>query len=71
MEQDCDPGARCEASGEHSSQEGQQEVDDPVTSASSSNSDLPYVLLPEGERAAVGRRHSTKAFTGLRLFGRR
>ncbi|XP_076143765.1 diacylglycerol kinase zeta isoform X6 [Alosa pseudoharengus] len=71
MEQQCDTGASCEASGEHSSQEGQQEVDDPVTSASSSNSDLPSILLPESERAGTGRRHSTKAFTGLRLFGRR
>ncbi len=41
------------------------------TSASSSNSDLPSNPQPEGERAAVGRRHSSRTFTGLRLFGRR
>lgn len=40
------------------------------TSASSSNSDLPAALA-EGERPAITRRHSGKAFTGLRLFGRR
>ncbi|XP_051512169.1 diacylglycerol kinase zeta-like isoform X9 [Myxocyprinus asiaticus] len=41
------------------------------TSASSSNSDLPSTPLPEGERATVGRRHSSRTFKGLRLFGRR
>lgn len=41
------------------------------TSASSSNSDLPSTPLPEGERVSLGRRHSSRTFTGLRLFGRR
>uniref|UniRef100_A0A672R2T5 Diacylglycerol kinase n=1 Tax=Sinocyclocheilus grahami TaxID=75366 RepID=A0A672R2T5_SINGR len=41
------------------------------TSASSSNSELPSNPQPEGERVAVGRRHSSRTFTGLRLFGRR
>lgn len=41
------------------------------TSASSSNSDLLSNALPEGERVVVGRRHSSRTFSGLRLFGRR
>uniref|UniRef100_A0A673XLM9 Diacylglycerol kinase n=1 Tax=Salmo trutta TaxID=8032 RepID=A0A673XLM9_SALTR len=41
-----------------------------TTSASSSNSDLPSALLPDGEHPDTGRRQS-KPFTGLKLFGRR
>ncbi|KAG1971709.1 diacylglycerol kinase zeta [Pimephales promelas] len=41
------------------------------TSASSSNSDLLSNPLPEGERVTVGCRHSSRTFSGLRLFGRR
>ncbi|XP_060767467.1 diacylglycerol kinase zeta isoform X7 [Neoarius graeffei] len=41
------------------------------TSASSSTSDLPCTAPPEAERHAGGRRHSSRSFTGLRLFGRR
>ncbi|KAL4622906.1 diacylglycerol kinase zeta-like isoform X2 [Arapaima gigas] len=44
---------------------------DGSTSSSSSNSDLPSCLPPEGERPAGGRRCGAKTFTGLRLFGRR
>ncbi|XP_064192377.1 diacylglycerol kinase zeta-like isoform X7 [Anguilla rostrata] len=52
--------------------EPRREGEDAVvsTSASSSNSDLPSTIA-EGERPAIGRRHSGKTFTGLRLFGRR
>ncbi|KAJ8272349.1 hypothetical protein COCON_G00112080 [Conger conger] len=52
--------------------EPQQECEETIisTSASSSNSDLPSALA-EGERPAIGRRHSGRTFTGLRLFGRR
>ncbi|KAI5088528.1 diacylglycerol kinase zeta isoform X7 [Silurus meridionalis] len=41
------------------------------TSASSSTSDLPCAASPGAERHAGGRRHSSRSFTGLRLFGRR
>lgn len=53
--------------------QGREEVTTSLasTSASSSNSDLPSNPQPDGERVAVGRRHSSKTFTGLRLFGRR
>ncbi|KAJ8340512.1 hypothetical protein SKAU_G00351450 [Synaphobranchus kaupii] len=52
--------------------EPRREGEDAVisTSASSSNSDLTSAFA-EGERPAIGRRHSGKTFTGLRLFGRR
>lgn len=72
MEQRCDSGSRWEALGETSHPMGgqqQQDGDDQPTSASSSNSDLGSGLVPEGER--VGCRQGAKAFTGLRLFGRR
>ncbi|KAJ8413123.1 hypothetical protein AAFF_G00107050 [Aldrovandia affinis] len=55
---------------EHPDPDPRRDGEDTVTSASSSNSDLPSAF-PEGERPAIGRRHSGKAFTGLRLFGRR
>ncbi|MGH0148609.1 UNVERIFIED_CONTAM: hypothetical protein FKN15_048339 [Acipenser sinensis] len=40
-----------------------------LTSASSSNSDLPS--FAESEKVTIVRRHSTKTFTGIRFFGRR
>ncbi|KAB5526065.1 hypothetical protein PHYPO_G00147390 [Pangasianodon hypophthalmus] len=54
------------------SQEGVEVAASPAsTSASSSTSDLPCIAPPEAERHAGGRRHSSRSFTGLRLFGRR
>ncbi|KAG7315312.1 hypothetical protein KOW79_021400 [Hemibagrus wyckioides] len=54
------------------SQEGVEVTTSPAsTSASSSTSDLPCIAPPEAERHAGGRRHSSRSFTGLRLFGRR
>ncbi|KAF5894932.1 diacylglycerol kinase zeta isoform X7, partial [Clarias magur] len=53
------------------SQEGLEVTTSPAsTSASSSTSDLPCAAPPEAERHAGGRRHSSRSFTGLKLFGR-
>uniref|UniRef100_A0A6Q2ZD89 Diacylglycerol kinase n=1 Tax=Esox lucius TaxID=8010 RepID=A0A6Q2ZD89_ESOLU len=42
-----------------------------TTSASSSNSDLPSALLPDGEHPSDTGRRQSRPFTGLKLFGRR
>lgn len=72
MEQQCDqgagPGMARSDSNPGSLREGEGAV--ATTSASSSNSDLPSALLPDGEHPDTGRRQS-KPFTGLKLFGRR
>ncbi|XP_030650132.1 diacylglycerol kinase zeta isoform X2 [Chanos chanos] len=71
MEQQVDPDQGTGATGEGSNgppRDGEEGV--ASTSASSSNSDLPSISLPEGERPAGGHRHSGRGFTGLRLFGR-
>ncbi|XP_055776721.1 diacylglycerol kinase zeta-like isoform X5 [Salvelinus fontinalis] len=72
MEQQCDQGAGPGLNGSDSNPgslwDGQNAVT--TTSASSSNSDLPSALLPDGEHPDTGRRQS-KPFTGLKLFGRR
>uniref|UniRef100_A0A673XB64 Diacylglycerol kinase n=1 Tax=Salmo trutta TaxID=8032 RepID=A0A673XB64_SALTR len=72
MEEQCDQGAGPGLAGSDSNPgslwDGQNAVK--TTSASSSNSDLPSALLPDGEHPDTGRRQS-KPFTGLKLFGRR
>lgn len=72
MEEQCDQGAGPGLAGSDSNPgslwDGQNAVK--TTSASSSNSDLPSALLPDGEHPDTGRRQS-KSFTGLKLFGRR
>uniref|UniRef100_A0A4W5NYE3 Diacylglycerol kinase n=1 Tax=Hucho hucho TaxID=62062 RepID=A0A4W5NYE3_9TELE len=72
MEQQCDQGAGPGLAGSDSNpgslRDGQNAITS--TSASSSNSDLPSALLPDGEHLDTGRRQS-KPFTGLKLFGRR
>uniref|UniRef100_A0A4W5MM74 Diacylglycerol kinase n=1 Tax=Hucho hucho TaxID=62062 RepID=A0A4W5MM74_9TELE len=72
MEQQCDQGAGPGLAGSDSNPGSLREGEDAVatTSASSSNSDLPSALLPDGEHPDMGRRQS-KPFTGLKLFGRR
>ncbi|XP_055754975.1 diacylglycerol kinase zeta-like isoform X10 [Salvelinus fontinalis] len=72
MEQQCDQGAGPGLAGSDSNPGSLREGEGAVatTSASSSNSDLPSTLLPDGEHPDTGRRES-KPFTGLKLFGRR
>ncbi|KAM9423133.1 diacylglycerol kinase zeta-like isoform 19-T23 [Salvelinus alpinus] len=72
MEQQCDQGAGPGLAGSDSNPGSLREGEGAVatTSASSSNSDLPSALLPDGEHPDTGRRQS-KPFTGLKLFGRR
>uniref|UniRef100_A0A8C8MKG6 Diacylglycerol kinase n=1 Tax=Oncorhynchus tshawytscha TaxID=74940 RepID=A0A8C8MKG6_ONCTS len=72
MEQQCDQGAGPGLAGSDSNPGSLREGEGAVatTSASSSNSDLPTALLPDGEHPDTGRRQS-KPFTGLKLFGRR
>ncbi|XP_070986093.1 diacylglycerol kinase zeta-like isoform X9 [Oncorhynchus clarkii lewisi] len=72
MEQQCDQGAGPGLAGPDSNPGSLREGEGAVatTSASSSNSDLPTALLPDGEHPDTGRRQS-KPFTGLKLFGRR
>ncbi|XP_029622876.1 diacylglycerol kinase zeta isoform X9 [Salmo trutta] len=72
MEQQCDQGAGPGLAGSDSNPGSLREGEGAVatTSASSSNSDLPAALLPDGEHPDTGRRQS-KPFTGLKLFGRR
>ncbi|XP_064780575.1 diacylglycerol kinase zeta-like isoform X5 [Oncorhynchus masou masou] len=72
MEQQCDQGAGPGLAGSDSNPGSLREGEGAVatTSASSSNSDLPTALLPDGEYPDTGRRQS-KPFTGLKLFGRR
>ncbi|KAL1007033.1 hypothetical protein UPYG_G00081020 [Umbra pygmaea] len=72
MEQRPDQEAGEATPGADPNQGSSKEGDDVVTttSASSSNSDLPGALLPDGERQEAGRRQS-RPFTGLKLFGRR
>uniref|UniRef100_A0A3B3SQX7 Diacylglycerol kinase n=1 Tax=Paramormyrops kingsleyae TaxID=1676925 RepID=A0A3B3SQX7_9TELE len=48
-----------------------EELISSTTSSSSSTSDLPSSLPVEGELPVVAHHHTTKTFTGLRLFGRR